>query len=123
LGEQQMGNGVQIVRDYTSAIQKVAVTPGGISYSSASIAIGQKTVSLLSLAKASSQQYVSPFISPNHVNIAAFRDGTYPLTRRLFVVIRQDGTLDEQAGIAYARLLLSETGQKIIEEAGFAALY
>lgn len=120
---QDIGPNVKIVRDYTTAIRKVASTPGGISYSSASIVIGQRTIHLLGVAKAHSDQYVPPFTQSGQVNVAAFQDGTYPLTRRLFVVIRRDGTPDEQAGVAYTNLLLSSEGQQIVEKAGFAALH
>lgn len=120
---QNISSNVLIVRDYTSAIRSVASTVGAISYSSAAIARGQKTIHSLALAKSNSKHYVSPFTSSNQVNVAALQDGTYPLTRRLFVVIRRDGTLDQKAGIAYANMLSSVEGQRIIEKAGFAAIY
>jgi phosphate transport system substrate-binding protein len=118
-----MGRNVKLVRDYTTAIRQVASTPGSISYSSGSVAVGQQTVRLLKLARGRSQEYISPFIMLDQVNVPAFRNGTYPLTRRLFVVIRRDGTPDEQAGVAYANMLLSAQGQRIIEEAGFAPIH
>jgi phosphate transport system substrate-binding protein len=37
----------------------------------------------------------------------------------LFVIIKQNGQVDEQAGEAYARLLLTDEGQKLVQEAGF----
>lgn len=120
---QDISTNVKIVRDYTSAIRSVASTPGGISYSSAAIARGQKTIHSFALAKSNSKYYVSPFTSTDQVNVAAIRDGTYPITRRLFVVIRRDGTMDQKAGIAYANMLSSVEGQQIIEKAGFAAIY
>lgn len=118
-----LGRNVQLVRDYTEAIRNVASTPGGISYGSAPLAKGQQTILPLSLAKANSNQYVKPFTENNQVNAEAFRDGTYPLTRRLFVVIRRDRTPDEQAGVAYVNLLLSKEGQQLIEKAGFVSIY
>lgn len=123
LGKQvkNLSNNVKIVRDYTSAMRLVASKPGAISYSSAAIAQGQKTIRTLALAK-NSKYYVSPFTN-NQVNVAALRDGTYPITRRLFVVIRRDGTFDQKAGVAYANLLSSVEGQRIIEKSGFAAIY
>jgi hypothetical protein len=39
--------------------------------------------------------------------------------QRIFVVVRQDSTLDEMAGTAYANLLLSEKGQALIDQAGY----
>jgi phosphate transport system substrate-binding protein len=119
----QLGKNVAIVRDYTTAIRQVAATPGGISYSSTAIARGQKSIQGLGLALGNSQQYVNPFTKDGQVNLEALRDGSYPLTRRLFVVVRQDGTIDEQAGIAYANLLLTDEGQQIVKEAGFVPLH
>lgn len=123
LGKQvkNLSSNVKIVRDYTGAMRLVASTPGAISYSSAAIARGQKTIRTLALAK-NSKYYVSPFTSDNQVNVAALRDGTYPITRRIFVVIRRDGTFDQKAGVAYANLLSSVEGQRIIENSGFAAI-
>ncbi|MGB8699900.1 MAG: substrate-binding domain-containing protein, partial [Thermosynechococcaceae cyanobacterium] len=110
-----------IVRDYTAAIRRVSKTPGAISYASAPSVIGQQTIHLLDLAKANSNQYV-PVSKNNQINAEALRDGTYPFTRRLFVIIRRDGTLDEKAGIAYSNFLLSADGQRIISQAGFVAI-
>jgi phosphate transport system substrate-binding protein len=120
---ENLSSNVKIVRDYTTAIRQVASTSGGISYSSASILQGQKTVHSLALASSGDTSYVSPFTSNNKVNVAALRDGTYPITRRLFVVIRRDGSLDQKAGVAYANMLSSTEGQQFIEKAGFAAIY
>jgi phosphate transport system substrate-binding protein len=103
-------------------MRAVASKPGGISYSSASITIGQQSVQSLALSKGTSQDYVPPFLEDGQVNLEALRQGTYPLTRRLFIVVRNDRTSDEQAGVAYANLLLSSEGQKIIEDAGFVPL-
>jgi phosphate transport system substrate-binding protein len=118
---QHLSPNVEIIKNITEAIRKVSSTPGGISYSSPSLAIDQKTVRPLNLAKKASMPYV-PFIKDRRVNVEAFKNDTYPLTRRLFVVFRRDGTLDEKAGMAYANLLLSNEGQRIIEKAGFAAI-
>lgn len=112
-----------IVRDYTAAIRQVSATPGGISFGSVATVKGQRTIRPLSIAKVHSTKYVSPFNFQGQINAQAFRDGTYPLTRRIFVDIRRDGTPNEQAGVAYANLLLSTQGQRLVEEAGFLAIY
>jgi ABC-type phosphate transport system substrate-binding protein len=111
-----------IVRDYTAAIRKVSETPGSISYTSAPSVMGQQTIHLLALAKTGSKQYVQVSTKGNQINAEALRDGTYPFTRRLFVIIRRDGTLDEKAGVAYVNFLLSGDGQQIIEKSGFVAI-
>jgi phosphate transport system substrate-binding protein len=120
---EKMSSTVRIIRDHTEAIRQVGTTPGGIAFGGALNAIGQKSVRLLGLAKGNSTHYISPVTETGAVNKQAFRDGTYPLTRRAFVLIRRNGGLDEQAGVAYANLFLSGEGQRIIENAGFVPLY
>lgn len=117
-----IGSNVQVVRDFTSAIRKVAATPGGISYGSAPLIINQKTIRSIAIAKTNTKQYVQPFIENKQVNRKAFQDGTYPMTRRFFIVIRRDDSIDEKAGIAYASMLLSTEGQAIIEQTGLVPI-
>ncbi len=116
------GANVRILRDYTACIRAVASTPGAISYGSSPLVIGQQSIHPVALSKSDQKQYVLPITANNQVNAKAFRDGTYPLTRRLFVVVRRDGSIDEQAGVAYSNFLLSKEGQQIIEKAGFVPL-
>jgi phosphate transport system substrate-binding protein len=124
LDKQPLGSDVGEVRDTTEAIRKVAQNPGGISYASTSESIKQQTIRLLSLAKSGSQTFVSPCgdIACISVDSKAFVDSSYPLTRRLFVIVKRDGKLDEQAGVAYANLLLSDEGQAMIKQAGFVSI-
>jgi phosphate transport system substrate-binding protein len=118
-----VGKNVKIVRDYTHAIRQTAATPGAISFASAAIMRSQQSIKPLALAKEGSKNFVFPFVSKGQVDINAFRSSKYPLTRRMFVAYRLDGTPEEQAGIAYANLLMSTQGQQIFKEAGFANLY
>ena len=74
---------------------------------------------MLGLAKGESKNYVQPITPYGTVNKQALLDGTYPLTRRIFVVIREDGELDELAGRAYVNMLLSSEGQKLVDKAGY----
>jgi ABC-type phosphate transport system substrate-binding protein len=60
--------------------------------------------------------------SLSSLNELAFQTGEYPITRRLFVIIKQNGQLDEQAGEIYANLLLTNQGQQLIKKAGFVSL-
>ena len=120
--ESTVGENVEIARDYTTAMREVGSTSGAISYASAAIARGQETIKFVALAKDSDSPPVFALTPAGEVNLPAFKGSAYPLTRRLFVVIRRDGTLDEKAGVAYANLLLSIEGQKIIRDAGFVPL-
>ena len=112
---------LQIFRDYTACIRAVASTPGAISYGSSPLIVSQRSIHPVALSRGNAKEYVSPVLN-YRANTEAFRNGSYPLTRRLFVIIRRDGSLDEQAGIAYGSLLLSKQGQKIIQDSGFVPL-
>lgn len=117
--QQHFGRNVQVVRDTTAAIRKVATTPGAIGYGAQALVVGQRTIHLLGLAKGQSKNYVQPITPYGTVNKQALADGTYPLTRRIFVIFREDGELDELAGRAYVNLLLSSEGQKLVDKAGY----
>ena len=122
---EQFSSQAKFVRDYTDAIRKVANTPGGFSYASAAIIMNQRSVRPLSLAPGDSRNYVHPFTNKKTnketrtLNSQAFQNAQYPLMRRFFIAIRQDNTIDELAGTAYTNLLLSQEGQKLVEQAGF----
>ncbi|HEY9779619.1 MAG TPA: substrate-binding domain-containing protein [Leptolyngbyaceae cyanobacterium] len=123
---------VRQVETTTDSIRLVAKIPGGISYATASEVIGQKSIDPLSLAiinplplsLTDNKEFISPFDINNKdiVNSVAFANGSYPLTRRLFIIIKRNGGVDEQAGIAYANLLFSEEGQLMLQQAGFAPI-
>lgn len=123
--KQPLGANVREVRDTTESIRKVATVPGGVSYATTSEVIKQQTIRLIAIAKeAGSQGFVSPCADSTcaGINEKAFADASYPITRRLFVIIKRDGKLDEQAGVAYANMLLSDEGQKLAEQAGFVPI-
>lgn len=119
----KMGQTVQIIRDHNEGIRRVSSTRGAISFGGGSSIIGQKLIRLLSIARANSSQYISPVTVTGEIDQQVFRTGSYPITHRVFVVIRRNGSLEEQAGVAYANLLLSGEGQRIIESVGFVPLY
>lgn len=124
LGQQPLGSDVKIARDATDTIRQTAAAPGGISFATTSEAINQRTIRILAIGKGGSQSFVSPCGDDacTSANEKAFSDGSYPVTRRLFVVLKRDGKLDEQAGVAYANLLLSDEGQQLIKKAGFVPI-
>jgi phosphate transport system substrate-binding protein len=116
----QVSSRVQFTRDYTDTMRRTGSTPGGISFLGNAPVLGQKTIRSLAIAKDNSQEYVQPLSEDGlAMNATVIRDGSYPMTRRLFVVFRADGTIDELAGEAYANLLLTKEAQQIFEKAGF----
>lgn len=112
----------QYAENYTLAVRKVIATPGAISLASTSLIQNQQGIKPFSLAADNSTNYLPPLVQ-RQPNLDLFENGTYPLTRRLFLVIRQDGTPEELAGKAYAQMLLSRQGQSIVEDSGFVPLY
>ncbi len=122
-GVNSMSPKLLAVRDWTASIRLTSQTPGAISFGSMSSVKGQQTIRPIPIAKVNSTLYVKPYDLPGQINVAAVRDGTYPMTYQIFVDIRRDGTPDEQAGVAYANLLLSAEGQKLVEQAGFVTLH
>ena len=118
-----IGENVFIARDYTTAIRKTSSTPGAISYASSAIAKGQRSITPIALSANSESPPVSALLADGMPNLQAFEKNVYPLTRRLFVVIRRDGTPEEEAGVAYTNFLLSKEGQGIFKQAGFVPLY
>ena len=124
LQKQPLADNIREVQNTTDSIRKVAKTPGGIGYATASEVINQRTIHPLPLARDANSLFVSPCadITCKSVNQVNFADGSYPLTRRLFIVVKQDNGLDQEAGFAYADMILSDEGQSFVEEAGFVPI-
>jgi phosphate transport system substrate-binding protein len=132
LGGQPFGSNVEFVSTTTQALQKLAASPGGIYYASAEEVVPQCLIKPLALGRtpgAFVAPYQDPLIPPqecpskrNKLNIEAFKSGNYPITRNLFVVVKQNGSIEQQAGNAYANFLLTEQGQNLIAQAGFVKI-
>lgn len=128
------GENVRFVGDTTTGLREVMTDQGGIYYASAPEIVNQCSIYAIPVAAQDQpDNFIPPFAGSwrtgqdclsqaNTVNKEAFRDGSYPLTRRLFVIIKADGASDESAGRAYANMLLSSEGQTLVEEAGFVGI-
>jgi phosphate transport system substrate-binding protein len=132
LGEESFSGGVTFVTNTTAALQQLSADTGGIYYASAPEIVGQCTIKPIALGRRSNElivPYQSPLIPAsqcpaqrNRINLEALRTGQYPLTRRLFVVVKQNGQVDQAAGEAYANLLLTNQGQTLLNQAGFVPI-
>ncbi|WP_017653401.1 PstS family phosphate ABC transporter substrate-binding protein [Fortiea contorta] len=129
LAQPTLGASVQYVYSTTEALRRVHQTPGGVYYASARGIVHQCLVKSIPLGL-TSEQLVSPYREPavqpnqcpqkrNQLNTEAIKNGSYPMTTQLFVIIKQNQGREQQAGEAYTRLLQTEQGQKAIEQAGF----
>ena len=133
LNNKGFGSNVEFISTTTEALRRLASNPGAIYFASAPEVVPQCTIKPLPIGNQAGQ-FVAPYQGslvslsqcqsgqPNQVNVEAFQNGQYPITRNLFVVVKQNGQADEQAGIAYANLLLSKQGQELISKTGFVRI-
>jgi len=126
--KQGLSSRVQYVYSTTEALRRIKTTPGSLYYASARGVVSQCSAKLLPVGL-TSQQLVSLYREPvqsnqcpqkrNQLNTAVIQNGSYPLTSKLFVIIKQNQGREQEAGEAYAKLLLTEQGQQAIAQAGF----
>lgn len=126
---QPFGPNVKTVPSTTQALKTLADNPGGIYYASGSEVVPQCNVKLLPLGRESGKfvpPYQQPLVPPsqcpdkrNQVNLAAFENQQYPITSLLYVIVKQNGQIDQKAGEAYANFLLTKQGQELVTQAGF----
>ncbi|NJL60512.1 MAG: PstS family phosphate ABC transporter substrate-binding protein [Methylacidiphilales bacterium] len=132
LEQEKFGSNVQFIFNTTAALRQIAQNEGSIYYASAPEVISQCTVKTLPIGRKASEVF-APHQEPsetksqcpqqlNQINQEAFQSGKYPITRRLFVIVKQNGQIDQQAGEAYARLLLTDQGQALISQSGFVRI-
>jgi phosphate transport system substrate-binding protein len=117
----------------TAALNQVAQIPGALYFTSAPEVVPQCTVKTLAIGTTATTAIpvaLPPAIEPstcprqrNKVNVPAIQNGSYPLTRGLYVIIKQDGGPAQKAGEAYTRLLLSTQGQDLISQADFVRIH
>ncbi|MEH2122542.1 PstS family phosphate ABC transporter substrate-binding protein [Nostoc sp.] len=130
--EQALGSNVQYVYSTTEAVRQLSKTPGGVYYASARSVVFQCSVKALPLGRTSGQlipPYREPMVSPeqcpgrrNQLNTQAIKNGSYPIIANLSVIIKQNKGREQHIGDAYAKLLLTDQGQKAIQEAGFVGV-
>lgn len=132
LGKTDFSQNIVYTADTTESLRKVAENKGGIYYASAPEVVPQCTVKTLPIGRTDDtfvSLYQEPFIplsqcpeKRNQLNKIALKTGEYPITRRLFVIIKENGQIDQEAGQAYANLLLTQQGQLLIDQAGFVSI-
>jgi phosphate transport system substrate-binding protein len=132
LEKQKFGSKVQFIPTTTEALRELAKNEGGIYYASAPEVVPQCTIKPLPVGRKPGD-FVAPYQEPlvsqsecpqkvNKLNISAFQNGAYPITRSLFVIVKQNKQIDQQAGEKYAELLMTNQGQDLISKAGFVRI-
>ena len=99
MDKEEFSQNVEKISTTTEALRKVAQNKGGIYYASAPEVVGQCGIKPLPIGKTESKlisPYKEPYIPPtecpqkrNQLNVDAFRSDEYPMTRRLFVVVKK----------------------------------
>ncbi|MEM6254637.1 MAG: serine/threonine-protein kinase [Cyanobacteria bacterium P01_D01_bin.156] len=128
------GDNIETFLTPSEGISRLAMTPGGVYIHTAAVLVPQCAVKVLSLVNAAGQVVV-PYREPavpisqcptqrNKLNLEELGSGKYPrqLSDTLYVVINQNGGLEQQAGEAYANFLLSFEGQTLLEKAGYLGI-
>ncbi|QSJ16066.1 substrate-binding domain-containing protein [Nostoc sp. UHCC 0702] len=131
LGTHNFGANVKLITTTTEALKQVGqnLNQGGIYYASAAEVIHQCSVKTLPISLGSSKLIAvdQPGNTPgvkcpwqnNKLNLEVLKNNKYPITRYLFVIIKQNNQDDEKAGEFFANYLLTAEGQDLIEQAGF----
>jgi len=123
------------IKTPTMAVKKVGSNEngGGIYLASARNIISQCTIKPLGLSPDLNSSFIFPYKEPlvppencpkerNEVNLEVFQNGKYSLSRRLFIIINQDGSFDQLSGEAYTNLLLTDEGQKLVQQVKFVPI-
>jgi phosphate transport system substrate-binding protein len=117
----------------SEGLQKIKSGKGGIYYGSAKEVIVDSCLTQpipIGLTVNTFKPYQEP-LQPlsacmkgerNKINPEVIKNQTYPLTRKIYVIIKADGTDRQKAGEAYAKLLKTEQGQELLERAGFVRI-
>jgi phosphate transport system substrate-binding protein len=115
------------VQKSEEAFQKVAEDPGGLHISATALVVGQCRVKGLPI-RLESSSLVSPYkkyfppeecSSQRHSVVEPKYLKHAPFSRNLYVVVVQDGGEKEQAGMAYAKIWLTNQGQEIVADKGY----
>lgn len=115
-------NIIKSANNYTLSLRQLLADPGAISFGSASLVKNQRLIRMLGLADGDSINYIQP-LTQGKLNLLAFSEGIYPMTRRVFVIYRLDNTNDQKAAETLINYLKSNSGQVIVEKAGFVSIY
>jgi serine/threonine protein kinase len=121
------------VETNSEGLQKIKSGKGGIYYGSAKEVIVDSCLTQpipIGLTVNTFKPYQEP-LQPlsacmkgerNKINPEVIKNQTYPLTRKIYVIIKADGTDRQKAGEAYAKLLKTKQGQELLERAGFVRI-
>ncbi len=124
----------QMVANTTEGLQQVIKNLGGIYYGAAKEVIVDSCSTKPLAIGTTANSFVKPYQEPlrslndckkgdrNKINAEVIRNQDYPLTRKIYVIIKADGSDRQKAGYAYAKLLKTKQGQELLEKSGFVSI-
>jgi len=121
------GKNINYVDTTNEGLQEITREPGGIFVGPISNIVpqcGVKTLPIINKGKTFYPYQQQNFVSPaecgpgkrNRVNIEAIDSDEYPFPVRFYVVVKENGQKEQQAGEAYANLLQTEQGKNMIRQ-------
>ncbi|MBS9386812.1 MAG: substrate-binding domain-containing protein [Dolichospermum sp. BR01] len=121
------GQNINYVDTTNEGLQEITKEPGGIFVGPISNIVPQcrvKTLPIINKGKTFYPYQQQNFVSPaecgpgkrNQVNIEAIYSGEYPFSVDFYVVVKENGQKEQQAGEAYANLLQTEQGKNMIRQ-------
>jgi ABC-type phosphate transport system substrate-binding protein/uncharacterized caspase-like protein len=133
LGGVSFGSTVVDVESATEAIRLVSANPGGIYRAPASQVYSQRDIGVKPIPVGRSRDRLTlPFaesFNPNDIcgNVRSNDAEPTPLLagypealrETMYVIVKDDNSIQEQAGRAYAAFLLTDEGQKLMQQIGF----
>jgi serine/threonine protein kinase len=127
LKDEDYSQDFKFVVDNDEMKRTIKQTPGSIGYNTVSQFLNSSDIRILPIAKDNKSIAVTPCLNLkcDKINRNLFTENQYPpqLIHPLYIVIKMNNGLEQKAGYAYVNIMLSDEGQKIIEEAGFLPFY
>ncbi|HKY64443.1 MAG TPA: PstS family phosphate ABC transporter substrate-binding protein [bacterium] len=119
LGERDYAPDCQTMPGTGAVAEAVTRDPSGIGYGGVSYFEKRSELKVLPLKKDEASAAISPLTAEGKVNSLQIRNSEYPISRNLFVYVAGQQTPQVQA---YIDWMLSDAGQKVVEEVGYVPL-
>jgi phosphate transport system substrate-binding protein len=119
LGERDYAPDCQTMPGTGAVAEAVTRDPSGIGYGGVSYFEKRSELKVLPLKKDDAAVAISPLNAEGKVNSIQIRNSEYPISRNLFVYVAGQQSPQVQA---YLDWMLSDAGQKVVEEVGYVPL-
>ncbi|HEX5033534.1 MAG TPA: PstS family phosphate ABC transporter substrate-binding protein [bacterium] len=119
LGERDYAPDCQTMPGTGAVAEAVSRDLNGIGYGGVSYFEKRPELKVLPLKKDAATAAISPLTAEDKVNSTQIRNSEYPISRNLFIYVAGQQSPQVQA---YLDWILSDAGQKVVEEVGYVPL-